>query len=78
MTFLEDQDGGCSGICKEGLFYFGRPLEDGLPTQTCLKVFKKVIDKNATVLGFCIAAIGVVGFALWLLQYALWKKDFLF
>ena len=30
----------CSGICQTSLFYWTRPLSDGIPKVTCLKYLK--------------------------------------
>jgi len=42
QSFEDDFD--CSGICKPGLFYFGRNTADGPPKKTCLKHFKSAFS----------------------------------
>jgi len=73
VSYLEQQEDGCSGVCRTGLFYYAKPLSDGIPQKTCLSVFKQQIDGNATYLGIAVLVTGIIGFITWLVQYALWK-----
>lgn len=42
----------CSGMCKPGLFFFGRSIETNLPpSETCFHHFKVILDKPAAALG---------------------------
>jgi len=42
QSFEDDFD--CSGMCKTGLFYFGRNTGNGPPKDTCLTHFKKAFS----------------------------------
>jgi hypothetical protein len=76
LKFLEffEQQFKCSGICKTALFYWTRPLSDGIPKNTCLLYLKEQIKDNLTYLGIVSVVAGIMSLFAFLVQYCLWRK----
>lgn len=76
LKFLEyfESQFKCSGICDTALFYWTRPITDGIPEQTCLTYLKDQIKDNLTYLGLVSIIAGIFTLFAFLVQYCLWKK----
>ena len=75
-SFLEyfEEAFACSGICEIFLFYWTRPLSDGIPKSTCLTYLKREIGNNLTYMGVIALIAGIITWFSFLVQYCLWKK----
>ena len=45
-SILEDEFN-CSGMCQPGLFFFGKNIKNGPPTETCLHHLKEYMEDVA-------------------------------
>ena len=56
----------CSGMFKPALFYFGKDIHEGPPTETCIKHFKKLISQQSRIFATTSIFAGVVCLFLFL------------
>lgn len=70
---LED-DYWCSGMCRQGLFYFSKELSYGPPIRTCLSKMKHEIDETTLPYAKSAMITGLWCLVLFLLHFGLYSR----
>ena len=73
VTFFEESYN-CAGVCQTALFYFGRSVEVGKPTETCIGNLKDAITDEVAGLGIATLVAGILLLFIFICQYCLWYK----
>ena len=64
----------CSGMCRPGLFYFGRDISNGPPKKTCLSGIQEVVDEAAKPWAICAMIAAFVSLILFFLHFAMYFR----
>lgn len=72
---LED-DFNCSGMCRQGIFYFENPTHMGPPTETCMKHFKEVMADTTRPFAVTSIITGLICLFLFFFHFALYFRPY--
>jgi len=61
-------------MCKKGLFYFHRPLDDGPPKDTCLVTFYEKLASDAKPFAVVSIITGVLCLFLFIIHFGLYWR----
>lgn len=64
----------CAGICQPAPFYWGKPIDAGVPKTSCVDSIKDDITSAFTGLAAATLVSGILLFISFVMQYCLWKK----
>jgi hypothetical protein len=73
ISFFEDEYD-CAGICTPAQFYWGKSIESGRPTQSCIGKMKDSISSPFKGLAVATIICGIFLFFIFIMQYCLWRK----
>merc|ERR1712048_641480 len=64
----------CAGICRPSVWYWGKSIEEGIPTKSYLSSIKDDVTGAFTGLGIVTLLSGILMFFIFIMQYCLWRK----
>ena len=74
ISYFEDEFE-CAGICSKANYYWGKSVEAGRPSASCIGKIKENISSPFKGLAVATIICGLFLFFIFIMQYCLWKKD---
>jgi len=65
----------CSGMCEPGLFYFSRPISEGMPHETCMHKMVVYLQDNTHGFGSMATINGILALMCFIAHFALYGKQ---
>jgi hypothetical protein len=64
----------CVGLCRPALFYYSKPLKNGIPKKTCSNFVRNVIRDHAQPYGVCAILTALVASLMFPMHFGLYCR----